>query len=456
MRLAVVIMAAGMGTRMKSVTPKVLHPVLGRPLLSYSILAAQQVEPAEVVIIAGHYADQVEAAVRHLHSQDNGMSLSFAVQTPQLGTGHAVQQAEQLLAGKADAVLVIPGDLPLLSGETLQALVTTFRAGASPIVMLTTEVDDPRGFGRVVRHPDGSVAAIVEEADCTPQQKNIRELNVGGYLFEAEWLWANLPRIPLSAKGEYYITDLVALAVADGQVVLANQLSSVNEAIGVNTRIHLAEATEAMRARINQKLMLAGVTLIDPATTYIDAGVRIGQDTVIYPNTYLLGSTEIGNDCRVGPNSYVIDSEIGSVCHIRFSVVESAKIEDGVDIGPFAHLRKGSHLAQGVHMGNFGEIKNSYLGPGTKMGHFSYLGDATIGENVNIGAGTITCNYDGERKHPTTIGDNAFIGSDSMLVAPLAIGPEAKTGAGSVVTHDVPAKSVVYGVPARPKPSPDH
>jgi bifunctional UDP-N-acetylglucosamine pyrophosphorylase/glucosamine-1-phosphate N-acetyltransferase len=439
---------------MKSNLPKVLHPILGRPLLSYAILAAAQVNPEDIVVVTGHHAAQVEESVRWIHRADD-VPLSFVVQMPQLGTGHAVQQAEPLLAGKVDGVLVMPGDMPLLSGQTLQSLVTTFQTGNSPIVMLISEVDDPRGFGRVVRHQDGSVAAIVEEVDCTPEQKAIRELNVGAYLFEAAWLWSNLSRIPLSAKGEYYLTDLVGLAAADNQAVLANGLLSSNEAIGVNNRAHLAEATQAIRTRINQQLMLAGVTVVDPATTYIDAAVRIGQDTVIQPNTYVLGNTEIGSRCTIGPNSFVSDSQIGEACQVRFAVVESAIIEDEADVGPFAHLRKGAHLAKGVHMGNFGEVKNSYLGPGTKMGHFSYLGDATIGENVNIGAGTITCNYDGARKQPTVIGDNAFIGSDTMLVAPLNIGADAKTGAGSVVTHDVPADTVVYGVPARPKPSPD-
>ncbi len=450
MKLAVVVMAAGMGTRMKSKLPKVLHPLLGKPLLSYILNAVQPLNPANVVVVTGHEADYVQSQLARL-ADLGALPLSFVVQSPQRGTGHAVQQAQPLLAGNAEAVLVVPGDLPLLAAETLGRMVELFAAGNSTLVMLTTEVDDPRGFGRVVRAADGYVAAIVEDVDCTPQQRAIKELNVGAYVFNAGWLWQNLPNIPLSAKGEYYITDLIELAVQQGWQVQAVPLQNPMEAIGVNNRVHLAEAEQSLRQSINQKWMEAGVTIIDPATTYIQAEVALAQDVVIQPNTHLVGKTTIGPDCQIGPNSYVANSTIGRGCSIRFSVVEDAVLEDKVDVGPFAHLRKGAHLAQGVHMGNFGEVKSSYLGPGTKMGHFSYLGDATIGANVNIGAGTITCNYDGVHKNPTVIGDNAFIGSDTMLVAPVNIGANAKTGAGSVVTHDVPDAAVAYGVPARIK-----
>jgi len=451
MRLAVVIMAAGMGTRMKSRLPKVLHPLLGKPMLTHILTAVQPINPAQIVVITGHEADQVTA---RLNSEPElaGLPLEFVLQSPQLGTGHAVQQAQSALAaGGADAVLVVYGDMPLLTTQTLQQLLTAYHSGTGPLVMLTVTVDNPRGFGRVVRNDAGFVTAIVEEVDCTPQQKAIRELNVGAYLFNARWLLKNLPNIPLSAKGEYYLTDLVGMAVAQGLPVQAKQLADPLEAIGVNTRVHLAEAEHALRRRINRRWMEAGVTLLDPATTYIDSTVQLGQDTVILPNTHLRGQTIIGQNCRIGPNSFVENSTIGDRCQIKFSVIENAVMEDDVDIGPFGHLRKGAHLASGVHMGNFGEVKNSYLGPGTKMGHFSYLGDATTGADVNIGAGTITCNYDGVNKHKTVIGDHTFIGSDTMLVAPLNIGAHAKTGAGSVVTRDVPDNSLVYGVPARPK-----
>jgi bifunctional UDP-N-acetylglucosamine pyrophosphorylase/glucosamine-1-phosphate N-acetyltransferase len=335
----------------------------------------------------------------------------------------------------------------------MQRLVELSERSQAPVVMLTVEEDDPRGFGRIVRDEHGYVRAIVEEADCTPEQRAIRELNVGLYVFKAEWLWSNLDKIPISAKGEYYLTDLIGIAVAQGDIVQAELLEDRVEAMGINTRVHLAGVEAALREKINRRWMEAGVTMIDPATTYIDLDVSIGPDTIIYPNTHLLGKTTIGENCLIGPNSYVLDTQLGSGCVVRFSVVEQAVLEEDVDVGPFAHLRKGAHLARKVHMGNFGEVKNSYLGPGTKMGHFSYLGDTVTGENVNIGAGTITCNYDGVRKHPTNIGDNTFIGSDTLLVAPVTVGKNAKTGAGSVVTRDVPDDALAYGVPARVKES---
>ena len=269
------------------------------------------------------------------------------------------------------------------------------------------------------------------------------------YCFDAKWLWEALPRIPLSPKGEYYLTDLVGIAVEDGLPINTFSLEDADEAMGINTRIHLAQAESLLRRKINHKWMLEGVTLVDPQSTYIEAKVKIGMDTIVHPNTYLLGNTTIGEDCLIGPNAIVSDMRIGDRCKVFNSVLESAILEDDVDIGPFGHLRKGAHLAEGVHMGNFGEVKNSYLGAGTKMGHFSYLGDATVGEGVNIGAGAITCNYDGVQKHPTEIGAGAFIGSDTMLVAPLKVGEKARTGAGSVVTKEVPPKTVVAGVPAR-------
>ncbi|RME75939.1 MAG: UDP-N-acetylglucosamine diphosphorylase/glucosamine-1-phosphate N-acetyltransferase [Chloroflexi bacterium] len=441
--LAVVVMAAGMGTRMKSKTPKVLHPLLEKPLLWHVLQAVFALQPAKTVVVVGHQSEQVQA--RFTNQAD------FVVQSPQLGTGHAVQQARKVLGDHLDTVLVVPGDLPLLSGDTFRRMRDTFDPTLGPMLMLTVTRDNPQGFGRIVRDEAGFVSAIVEEADCTPEQKAIRELNVGAYIFNAQWLWQNLPRIPVSAKGEYYLTNLVGIAVSQGYRVQAVQVDNPAETLGVNTRAHLAQAESVLRQQVNQKWMEAGVTLVDPNTTYIGLDVTIGQDTVIYPNTYLLGQTTIGEDCEIGPNSYIIDSTVGNGCQVRFSVVEQAVMENNVDIGPFAHLRKGAHLAEGVHMGNFGEVKNAYLGPGTKMGHFSYLGDITTGKNVNIGAGTITCNYDGVKKNPTVIGDNAFIGSDTMLVAPVKIGNNARTGAGSVVTRDIPDDALAYGVPARVK-----
>jgi bifunctional UDP-N-acetylglucosamine pyrophosphorylase/glucosamine-1-phosphate N-acetyltransferase len=367
-------------------------------------------------MVIGHAGEAVRQAL--------GGAADYVVQEPQLGTGHAVMQAESLLRGKADLVLVTYADMPLVTAETLSNLVRKQQAHAGPITMLTVLVDDPRGFGRVIRKTDGSVQEVIEEAQATPSQLSIRELNVGMYCFDAGWLWEALKRIPLSPKGEYYLTDLVGIAGSDGLPVQAVTAEDPAEVIGINTRVHLAEATALLRQRINRAWMLAGVTLLDPATTYIESEVTIGQDTVIWPNTYLHGKTVIGQACTLGPNTIIHDTQIGNRCEVLASVLEKAVVEDDVDIGPFGHLRKGAHLAKGVHMGNFGE--------------------------VNIGAGTITCNFgmDG-KKNPTEIGEGAFIGSDTMLVAPVKIGAGAVTGSGAVVTKDVPPETLVVGVPAR-------
>lgn len=443
MKVSVVILAAGQGVRMRSALPKVLHPLAGRPMISYALQAAAQVSSEAPVVVVGHGADQVRQVV--------GEAARFVVQEQQLGTAHAVLAAEPLLAGQTDLVLVTSADMPLLTAETLQELTAVQQQNSGPMTMLTVISPSPRGFGRVIRQPEsGSVVAIVEEAQCTPEQLAIHELNVGAYCFRSDWLWPALHQVKLSPKGEYYLTDLAAMAATQGQAVKAIALQEPTEAIGINNRVHLAEAEAVLRQRINLRWMLAGVTLIDPQATYIESEVEIDPDTVIYPNTYLRGKTRIGANCRIGPNTIIEDTTIGNHCTVLASVLEKAVLEDHVDIGPFGRLRKGAHLAQGVHMGNFGEVKDSYLGPGTKMGHFSYIGNATIGADVNIGAGTVTCNFDGKNKNPTVIGDGAFIGSDTMLVAPVTIGAGAKTGAGAVVTHDVAPNEVVVGVPARP------
>jgi bifunctional UDP-N-acetylglucosamine pyrophosphorylase / glucosamine-1-phosphate N-acetyltransferase len=338
--------------------------------------------------------------------------------------------------------------MPLFRPETLRRLVEMQKNSPGPISMLTMVGPDSHGFGRVIRSPQGNVLQVVEEPQATPEQLALREYNVGAYCFQASWLWPALKRIQLSPKGEYYLTDAVGLAVEDGLPVQAMVMDDPGESLGINTRVHLAEAEAVLRQRINTAWMMAGVTLVDPNTTYIEPGVTIGQDTIIWPNTYLHGSTVVGEGCTLGPNTIIHDSRIGNNCVVLSSVMEGALLEEGVNMGPFARLRKGAHLGPGVHMGNFGEVKNSYLGPGTKMGHFSYIGDANIGANVNIGAGTITCNFDGKHKNHTEIGPDVFLGSDTMLVAPVSIGEGAKTGAGSVVTKDVEPYSLVVGVPA--------
>lgn len=442
MKVTAVLLAAGQGTRMKSSLPKVLHPIAGRPLIWHAMQAISQSTTEKPIVVVGHGAEEV---TKYL-----GDSAQTVLQEPQLGTGHAVMQAEDLLRGKTDLVVVCYSDMPLLRGETLQALVETQKKNKGPISMLTVHADDPRGFGRIIRKTDGTVDAIVEEYVATPEQLQVKELNVGGYCFDANWLWDALHRIPKnSKKGEYYLTDTVELASHAGLPVQATVMDDVEETIGINTRIHLADAEAAMRRRINQQHMLNGVTIIDPASTYIEAGVSIGRDTVIMPNTYLHGRTEIGEGNVIGPNTIIHDSKIGNHCKVLASVMEGALLDDHVDMGPFARLRKGAHLGNHVHMGNFGEVKDSYLADGVKMGHFSYIGNAQIGSNTNIGAGTITCNYDGEKKHPTEIGEDVFIGSDTMLVAPLKIGAGARTGAGAVVTKNVSEDTLVVGMPAR-------
>jgi bifunctional UDP-N-acetylglucosamine pyrophosphorylase/glucosamine-1-phosphate N-acetyltransferase len=439
--ITAVLLAAGQGTRMKSDLPKVLHPVCGQPMVWHALQAVAPVSTQKPVLVVGHGAEAVKAFV--------GARARYVLQAQRLGTGHAVQQTARLLNGKTDYVIVTYADMPLLRPESVQMLLEKQLQNPGPMTLLTVVAEDPRGFGRIIRNEAGTVAAIVEEADATPEQLQIRELNVGAYCFRADWLWRALERVQVSPKGEYYLTDTVALAVADGLPVQAVVLDDIEETIGVNTRLHLAEAETAMRRRINRKHLLNGVTMIDPERTYIDAGIPIGRDTVLWPDTYLQGDTIIGQGCEIGPNTIIRHSQVGNDCKILASVLEGATLEDRVDVGPFARLRRGAHLAKGVHMGNFGEVKDSYLGPGVKMGHFSYIGNATIGANTNIGAGTITCNYDGERKHPTTIGENVFIGSDTMLVAPVNLGDGARTGAGAVVTKNVPPHSLAVGVPAR-------
>ena len=441
MKVTAVILAAGQGTRMKSDLPKVLHAVCGQPMVYYAIQAVKAVSTETPVVVVGHRAEAVREFL--------GETARCVVQDPQLGTGHAVQQAEAMLKCKTDLVLITYADMPLLSAETINRLTETQCANPGPVTMLTVSADDPRGFGRVVRGADGRVQAIVEEVAATPEQLKIKELNVGAYCFSARWLWEALHRLPLSKKGEYYLTDMVAMAVEAGLPVQAIVTDDPVETIGINTRVHLAEAETAMRQRINAAHMLAGVTMIDPQTTYVEAGVTIGRDTVLWPNCYLQGGTRIGENCEIGPNCIIRDTVIGNDCLVLASVLEGALLEDDVDVGPFAHLRKGAHLCKGVHMGNFGEVKDSTLGPGTKIGHFSYIGNAAIGPNVNIGAGTITCNYDGVRKNPTEIGEDVFIGSDTMLVAPVKLGARSRTGAGAVVTKDVPPDTLAVGMPAR-------
>jgi len=443
MSIASIILAAGQGTRMCSKLPKVLHPLVGKPMVWYALKAVSDQVDLKPVIVIGHGGDDVRQFIDD--------EAKFAIQEKQLGTGHAVASARSLLEGQAETILVTYADMPLLQKASLEMLFAMHSESDSPVTMTSFIGEEARGFGRVVRDDAGHVIAIVEQADATPEQLTIREYNVSAYCFTAAWLWKALEVIPMSPKGEYYLTDVVGLAVKQGFLVNSLVLEDATEAVGINNRVHLAFAQKVMQKRINEKWMLVGVTIINPDATYIEPEVRIGQDTVIQPNTHLRGATTIGGDCVIGPGTTVIDSVIGNHVQLFNSVIEGAEIADHVTMGPYCHLRKGAILEQGVHLGNFGEVKDSRLGEGTKMGHFSYIGNATIGKNVNIGAGTITCNYDGEKKNLTEVGDDVFLGSDTMLVAPVKIGDRSITGAGAVVTRDVPQDTIVMGVPAKEK-----
>ncbi len=444
-QVAAVVLAAGQGTRMKSKLPKVLHEVAGKPMVEHVLDAVAAAGVERVVLVVGHNASQVRERL--------GERVEYAEQSEQLGTGHAVLQARALLAGRAETILVLYGDTPLIQGQTLRALLELQRAQAPAITLLSALATDPAGYGRVLRDEAGRVCAIVEEAAASPAQRATQEINSGVYCFRADWLWPHLAQLRLSPKGEYYLTDLVALAVSQGEQVEAVRLAEAVEALGINDRVQLAAAERIARDRVRERLLRSGVTMIDPATCYVDATVEVGQDTVLLPHTILRGRTRIGGDCVVGPGTFVEDSIVGQRCRLLASVVEGAIVEDDVVLGPFCHLRPGAHLARGVELGNFGEVKKSYLGPGTKMHHFGYVGDAILGANVNVGAGTITCNYDSEtkQKSQTIVEDDVGLGSDTMLVAPVRVGARSTTGAGSVVTRDVPPDSVAYGVPAKVK-----
>lgn len=447
MSLTIIVLAAGQGVRMNSELPKVMHPLAGRPMVRFALDAARALEPDNLILVVGYRAELVRQAA--------GGEVTCVSQEKQLGTGHAVQQA-RIAAGQAGTVLVLYGDTPLIQPGTLRQIVDHHEGTGAAVTVLTSRPPDPTGYGRIVRGTDrDEVLAIVEERDATPEQKVIDEVSSGIFCFRDGWLWPNLAEIQKSPAGEYYLTGLVAIARAQGELVTAWAVADPLEVIGLDQRVKLAQGEAEMRRRINEGWMTAGVTLVHPGTTYIDASVEIGSDTTIWPNTCLQGQTRIGQGCTIGPGSVIRDSSIGDRCRVELSVVEQAIMEEDSDIGPFGHLRKGAHLGKGAHMGNFGEVKNSYLGPGAKMGHVGYLGDATVEAEANIGAGTITCNYDGERKHQTVIGAEAFIGSGTMLVAPVRIGDGATTGAGSVVTRDVPKDSVAYGVPARIQSAPD-
>ena len=441
--LATIILAAGKGTRMKSKVVKVLHHLAGKPMLQHLIDTAEKLSSQKTVVVVGHQGEDVERAV-------SGENLGFVYQHEQKGTGHAVLQAKDLMHEYSGATLVLVGDAPLLTVETLKELVETHFTSGADATILSTFLHDPYGYGRIVRDVDDTFWRIVEQSDLTTEEADIREINTGIYVFDNRKLFAALDKIrPENKQGEYYLTDVFSTFLAEGGRVEVVKTDDPEETIGINDRVRLAEAEKIMRERINERTMLAGVTLIDPATTYIDANAEIGQDTIIYPFTFIEGKSRIGADAVIGPNVRIVDSIIGDEVHVNNSVILESTVHEKVNVGPFAYIRPESVIHAGAKVGDFVEIKKSVIGKGSKVPHLSYVGDATVGEGCNIGCGTITANYDGKNKHRTVMGNGVFIGSNTTLVAPVTLGDGAKTGAGAVVTRDVPENTVVVGVPAR-------
>jgi len=438
--LAAIVLAAGKGTRMKSKTPKVLHGIAGRPMLFYPLDLLKEMKAGKVLVVVGHGADAIRDAFK-------GEKADFVLQKDQFGTGHAVMCAMKELKGFEGDVLILSGDVPLIKKETLSGLVSLHGKGRRKAVLslVTTVVPDPAGYGRIVRDEHGHITRIVEDKDASPLQKGIKEVNCGIYLASCEFLSKNLKKIgKKNAQGEYYLPDLVQLAVSEGGRVEALAAADPVEVMGINNRIELARAEAHMRSKILDSLMLSGVTVVDPAATYVDYGVSAGADTVIYPGVRLTGTSSIGSGCVIEDNCIIDSAGIGDGTVIKSSsVIEDSKIGKGVSIGPFARLRPGSSIGDQARVGNFVEVKKSVMGKGSKANHLSYIGDTTVGEGVNIGAGSITCNYDGVNKYRTVIEDGAFIGSDSQLVAPVRIGKGAYVGSGTTVTKDVPPGALV-------------
>lgn len=436
--LHVVILAAGKGTRMKSSRPKVLHTLGGLPLIARVVRTAAGLNAASMVVVVGHQSD----AVRHVLA--DRPSLEFVVQEPQLGTGHAVLQVEPLLGSRTGNLLLLSGDVPLLSGPTLARLLERHRETGAATTVLTMTLDDPHGYGRIVRDEQGRMERIVEQRDASADEQRVREVNSGVYVFDLRRLFGALKSVAAAnSQGEYYLPDVVAIQRRLGLVVEGIEVDNPLEVRGVNSQRELADLEAVVRARRVDELMTNGVTIVDPATTYVGADVEVGADTVLHPNVYLEGRTTIGTGCEIHSGSRLVDCSVEDSAVVRnYCVVQGSRIRSGAVIGPFAHVRPGSDIGQGASVGNFVELKQTALGPRSKANHLAYLGDASVGEGVNVGAGTITCNYDGTAKHRTVIEDGAFIGSDSQLVAPVTIGKGAYVAAGSSITEDVPPGSL--------------
>lgn len=433
---AAIVLAAGKSTRMKSKTPKALHQIAGKPIIGHILDALKDAGASKIVTVVGFQGDIIR---EHL-----GDDCDFVEQLEQRGTGHAAQMAASLLEGWDGPVVVLPGDAPLITTEAIIRLIEAHGDHAATI--LTVRLPRPTGYGRVVRGADSRVTHIVEEKDATEEQRRINEVNVSIYAFNPSFLFQALTKVsPNNVQSEYYLTDVIGVAHDAGHKIGALTWDDPDVGRGINNRAELAEAAGILNRRIQHKLMLEGVSIVDPASTFIDAAVRIGQDTVIHPFTILTGSTDIGQDCHIGPGARIESSVIGNGVRVRDSHITASEVGDATTIGPFANLRPGSMIGKNVKIGDFVETKQTVLGDGVSAGHFAYLGNAEIGDGTNIGAGTITCNYDGKRKHQTKIGKNTFIGSNSTLVAPVSIGDEAFVAAGSTIVDDVPPQALAVG-----------
>ncbi|MFS0670918.1 bifunctional UDP-N-acetylglucosamine diphosphorylase/glucosamine-1-phosphate N-acetyltransferase GlmU [Peribacillus frigoritolerans] len=430
-----IILAAGQGTRMKSKLYKVLHPVCGKPMVQHVIDQVNQLQIEDIVTVIGHGAEKVQEQL--------GDSCKYALQEQQLGTAHAVMQAESILSARSGTTLVICGDTPLIKAETMKELIALHEQSQAKATILTAYADNPAGYGRVLRGEGGLVEKIVEHKDASEEERYVKEINTGTYCFDNQALFSALKKVSNeNVQGEYYLPDVIEILKEEGEVVTAFQSSEFEETLGVNDRVALSQAEQILRKRINEKHMRNGVTIIDPLTTFIEADVQIGQDTVINPGSFIKGKSIIGQDCLIGPNTEISDCEIGDGTEVLQSVVHESSIGSFVKIGPFAHVRPQSDIKDSVKIGNFVEIKKTVFGKGSKASHLSYIGDAEVGENVNIGCGSITVNYDGKNKYLTKIEDNVFIGCNSNLVAPVTVGEGAYVAAGSTITQDVPQQAL--------------
>jgi bifunctional UDP-N-acetylglucosamine pyrophosphorylase / glucosamine-1-phosphate N-acetyltransferase len=438
-RISAIVLAAGMGTRMKSGLVKVMHPVAGVPMIVWPVSAAFEAGVEECVLVVGHQEEKVRS-----YFADRQGEVTFAVQAEQLGTGHAVHCAMPKLEDKADTVLILCGDTPLITAATIKSMLQAHQSTSAAVTVMTADFANPFGYGRVLKGDDGSITAIVEEKDASAEERKIREVNAGVYCVDRAFLAEAVARLDSNnAQGEFYLTDVVRQAASQGRKCLSYTVTDAVEISGVNDRIQLAEAARVLRGRINRELMLSGVTMIDPAVVYIDRGVKIGRDTVIYPGASVSGSTVIGERCTIGQGAIINSCTIGDDTVIKAgSVLEESVVREEVQVGPMAHLRPGSELMPRVKIGNFVETKKLLMGEGSKASHLTYLGDATVGKDVNIGCGTITCNYDGVKKHKTVIEDDVFVGSDVQLVAPVTVGRNSLIAAGTTVTVDVPPDSL--------------